>query len=357
MKKLKTLLKQSIMRKLNYCTLFIGILFFIACEKNELTNDVNITTPNINDPELAFPNKSGTLKKGFYLGMPITYEVIDNQYIINGDIMLPKNQVYDSMEGIILEPGQKPSAHKIFSAGRSDSRWPNNTVYYSIDPNLPNKYRATDAIRHWESKTNLKFIQRTNQPNYVYFYSGPGCSSHVGMQGGIQYISLAGGCTTGAAIHEIGHAVGLFHEHARADRDQYVTIHWQNIQSGTAYNFETYLQRGYRGSDNTAFDFNSIMMYGAFSFTINSNPTITKLNGNTYQHQRNGLSRLDIQGINKMYPASGTGGGGGNPTYVNGQWYTVHGLRVYRYSNVWWYQYHGTWRQVEYVNNQWQYVK
>ena len=41
-------------------------------------------------------------------------------------------------------------------------------------------------------------------------------------------------------IHELIHAVGFAHEQARPDRDQAVTIQWQNIQTGQEYNFQAY---------------------------------------------------------------------------------------------------------------------
>ncbi|KAA1240341.1 M12 family metallopeptidase, partial [Aquimarina sp. RZ0] len=65
------------------------------------------------------------------------------------------------------------------SAGRTGGRWPNNTVYYEIQNGMPNQRRITDAIRHWESKTALRFVKRTNQGAYIFFQKGSGCSSFV----------------------------------------------------------------------------------------------------------------------------------------------------------------------------------
>ena len=61
------------------------------------------------------------------------------------------------------------------------------------------------------------------------------CSSYIGMIEGAQRLSLTDGCFRhGTIMHEFLHALGFHHEHKRADRDDYVTIHWDNIEPGMA---------------------------------------------------------------------------------------------------------------------------
>ena len=56
------------------------------------------------------------------------------------------------------------------------------------------------------------------------------CYSMIGRQGGKQQISLGQGCGyKGVAIHEMMHALGFYHEQSRLDRDNYITINWNNI--------------------------------------------------------------------------------------------------------------------------------
>lgn len=66
------------------------------------------------------------------------------------------------------------------------------------------------------------------------------CWSFVGKFGGAQILSLeppdekGPNCleNEGRAIHELMHALGIFHEHSRADRDTYIDVHYENIIPG-----------------------------------------------------------------------------------------------------------------------------
>jgi hypothetical protein len=175
-------------------------------------------------------------------------------------------------------------------------RWPNNTIYYAIDPQLPEQSRVTDAIAHWKDNTAVEFIVWTNQSNYVYFTTGGGCSSSIGMIGGCQDITLGSGCLKGQAIHEIGHSFGFFHEQARADRDQWVTVYLDNLKSQDyAKNF--YTQRPQVGQQVGLYDYGSIMHYGDDYFAKPGTKTIIPLDPTAQIGQRVGLSGCDLAAI------------------------------------------------------------
>ena len=91
------------------------------------------------------------------------------------------------------------------------------------------------------------------------------------------------------------------HEQSRPDRDQYVTVHFNNIQDDLAYNFDICQHCDIQ---NQAYDFESVMHYGpkAFGKEVNgvTQVTITSKNGEKFG-QRNGFSALDIKSINDLY--------------------------------------------------------
>lgn len=336
-------------------------LAFVACSKDsdeeilmEGSEQVNEIVQEDVQVEVANMDAPGAVSQVYFGGMQIPVEDYNGNYVYQGDILLSPDMVSQQPEKLVYEQGETPPAEK--SVGRTSGRWPNNTVYYSIDKGLANQGRVIDAIKHWEDNTNLKFVKRTNQPNYVNFVTGSGCSSYVGMIGGKQNLTLSSSCTTGNTIHEIGHAIGLWHEQSRVDRNDFITINTANIQSGREHNFHSYKTQGMDGAEFTsALDFESLMMYGSYSFSKNGKPTMVKKDGSTFNVQRRGLSAGDKQGVNNMYPFS-SGASESPMIYENGEYYFISGVNVLRHRDRWYFSTQYGWKVVQLKNKHWFYV-
>ncbi len=156
--------------------------------------------------------------------------------------------------------------------------WPNGLVPYRLNTSLPEttKVRVREAVAHWNSFQAITMVERTQAnasayPDFIDFVDDNRCASWLGYQeSGAQSIYAGTKCSTGTMIHEIGHALGLLHEHTRSDRDQYVTIHWDRIDEDMHVNFEVLEGNIQLGE----YDYGSIMHYGEYFFSNNGQPTI-----------------------------------------------------------------------------------
>ncbi|EEI89488.1 putative flavastacin, partial [Sphingobacterium spiritivorum ATCC 33300] len=146
------------------------------------------------------------------------------------------------------------------------------------------------------ANSSVKFVERTNQANYVTIYdtnAGASESNHVGMESYSKEIYISASHAVGTIAHEILHSLGFFHEQNRPDRDQYINVYLDRIpynDKNTRYQYQINpLAKGVG-----IFDFNSIMMYS-------SNGIMEKKNGQEWQRQRDSLSLGDIKGLAHLY--------------------------------------------------------
>lgn len=243
----------------------------------------------------AWSNKSITIFDPLLGQKQVNYLEENGYAITEGDIIISK-----------LSSIKQPSA--VFRPKISGGRWPRGVVAFQIDENLPfaNKLSVMQAIFHWQKNTHLTFIEVNNKnredwPDYIKFVPAEGttCSSFVGRQGGEQVINLSPRCTAMNTVHEIGHAVGFWHEQSRGDRNYYIKINWDNIDEDHRYNFDQQLNDG---TDYEAYDYQSIMHYGPYAFSKNGEPTIVPLQDGVIIGQRERLSDRDIIATNAMYP-------------------------------------------------------
>ena len=231
--------------------------------------------------------------------------------ILDGDIRIPVEmmleyynfssfsggqQMMQKFKKIVSNKNAPKSDFQTEAAARYESNlWSNKIVPYRISSNFSEKTRTIihKGIKLWEEKTCLQFVPaEPKHVNYVKFVQGDSCTSHIGMVGGRQKITISSLCKEGNIAHEIGYTIGFWHEHNRPDRDIYVIINTSNIQYGKGYSFAKILENriNYQGS---TYDFGSIMHYHIHSHSIYHrcyNPTCQTIrvrNFVEYQHQGN----------------------------------------------------------------------
>ena len=296
------------MKKILIFSLSLTFLY-AGCTKNETLPEISSDNSSISNSEII------TLPSG------IKVTKMDSLYLFQGDIILSDYQLE-----LLSLPDTKSAIVSNFV-----SHWPSGIVYYAIDVNLPSEIKTmvNSAIAEFESKTYIRFYPKTSLINdYVLIkgYTPPpgiqGSSSHLGKKqgGGQQTISLTTNYvpTSGYDIlrrdilHEIGHTVGLLHEHNRSDRDQYIEFIPANM-SITLQDPSLQIFDGYNGQNIGPFDFESVMIYDSWAFSSGSGLLVppSMIKKGYAPNDPNGrfmggyqLSAGDIAGLKEIYSRS-----------------------------------------------------
>jgi len=219
--------------------------------------------------------------------------------LVEGDIMVRKRHVLKSPQGEYIEKRKASSWAR---------QWPDGIVPYefSYGWSQEEKDHAYQAIADYHKHTCIKFYERQNHhKRYLHFGNGQGCYSTIGQQWneGEQLVSLPGLCRHPSTItHELGHALGLYHEQSRSDRDSFVHIISSNVNPSMLSNFDKEETNNY----GIPYDYHSIMHYGKTSFSYNGEMTIYTIDQN-YQDvigRAQSLSFFDVAMITDMYNCS-----------------------------------------------------
>ncbi len=202
--------------------------------------------------------------------------------------------------------------------------WPGGVIPYDISKlTPPQQTLALRAMQRWlDTGANLKFIPRTKEIEYVNFTGKTDAgnnTSHIGFIKGdrtdINITAFWWRDLEWMPAHELGHVLGFHHEHQRWDRDQFITVHYENIKPGRAPDYDWIAKTNWLVT-TLPYDYKSIMHYrvcwaGAHEEECTDgdgsspgavlSPKDRKYDGVIGQWTENGISALDAEKARLVY--------------------------------------------------------
>ena len=144
----------------------------------------------------------------------------------------------------------------------SSKKWTNGIIYYIFHNNVDDRYKEVirECMLNFENISSLQFIESKNQEYFVTIKRGEKNSvSNTGMHKNLIML-LYNAKDKRTITHELGHVIGLDHEHQREDRNKYVKILWENILKD---NYDQYviIKNGLIPENLFSYDKNSFIHY------------------------------------------------------------------------------------------------
>ncbi|CBY24203.1 unnamed protein product [Oikopleura dioica] len=160
------------------------------------------------------------------------------------------------------------------------------------------------CIVFYDDSETQKYVDHINVRQYDENWShDTGCWSFVGhVANGAQDLNLGPDCLIKGTIqHEFLHALGFYHEHTRADRDDFVKVFPENIIDEYEINYDK-LPWSLWANVGSPYDIASVMHYGSTFFRTTEAASaglyaMTDLEDQAFDAQRDRSSSIDMHQV------------------------------------------------------------
>ncbi|XP_071944384.1 uncharacterized protein [Antedon mediterranea] len=167
---------------------------------------------------------------------------------------------------IRIERSHGTSRSKRSMVSNINRLWPGAIIPFKIEEEaLVDKEILRKGMRRWEERTCIRFVPWNSKTvktlphdDRINFFKEGRCRSVVGRYSIKQFINACN--TLFGVIHELGHSIGVYHEHNRPDRDEHITMLWQNVPQEEASRY----QKMMTATINVEYDLGSVMHYGKY---------------------------------------------------------------------------------------------
>jgi len=212
-------------------------------------------------------------------------ETMGHGHSHNGNMIVDGDMVIEKSDALLQsQPGQSPNVPF------KPRLWKGNTdIPYCFSEHITPEAKQAflGAVQQYKNLipcVGYRFKEVALKKEYhmvcsaipgIFVYSGyDGCFASLGHNGwqSATVLHLGRGCElVGTAAHELGHILGMFHEHSRPDHGKTIRILWDNIAMKEEYQLESV------ADTRVPYDLMSLMHYGqgAFAKWVNGWPMKT----------------------------------------------------------------------------------
>ena len=257
----------------------------------------------------ALPQPPLKIDTGTWQNRQVTYQLWKGHEVVEGDIILDLSRsskavgpTSSAVKGAINPDG--------LGISYTSQLWPiegavHVVPYVRTDTNS----NLTNAITDFNTTFAglIQFAPRGSETSYVNITVEAGGSGEGHSDVGVSAtppntLDCGSGCTEATWLHEMGHTVGLLHEHQRPDRATYITLNLANADLPNVPGNFTLFAFDYQTFG--LYDYASVMHYGAFDFSKAGLPVLESIPAGIPLGNITGYSAGDVDQIKRMYGAA-----------------------------------------------------